>query len=131
MTESYKGPERREFPRYDYEKPLECKTIESSDEKTYFSSSLKGMVKNLSAAGVLFIVDAGNVPKTASLLLLELEYQTSVVCREIENRSLIAENTFLGKVVRVMENNDGTYDVGVALVPRHDPIPEDIKTLIE
>jgi hypothetical protein len=131
MTGEYKGEERRAFPRYDFEKPVEYRALEASEDRRFLSAAIRGMVKNVSASGILFIVDALSVPKIASLLLLELEYQTSVVCKEIEERSLIARNRFLGKVVRVANNDDGTCDVGVALIPRHDPLPEGVRMLIE
>ena len=131
MVGSYTGKERREFVRHDYKKPIHCRTIKSLDGKKSFLPLINGAVKNLSAAGILFIVDSENVPKISNLLLLELEYQTANICKEIESRALIAHNKFLGKVVRIENNIDGTFDVGVALIPKYSHIPEDIKVLIE
>lgn len=131
MSEVYQGEERREFARCEHKEPVQCRSIETSEDKKSFSSLIKGIVKNLSAAGILFEVNSENVPNVANLLLLELEYQTATICKEIEERSLIARNKFLGKIVRIANNLDGTCDVGVALIPKHTNIPEDIKTLIE
>ncbi len=130
MGDRYTGEERREFIRCDYEEPVHCRTIKSSDGKKSFSSSIKGIVKNLSASGILFIVSSESTPKIANMLLLELDYQTSSICQEIEKQSLIARNRFLGKVVRIENNDDNTCDVGVALIPKYNYLPEDIKVLV-
>lgn len=88
------------------------------------------MVKNLSASGILFVLNAADMPNISNLLLLESDYQTAVICRELEEHSLIAQNKFLGKIVRVANNFDGTCDVGMALIPKHSEILNDIKAVI-
>ncbi|MBN1871941.1 MAG: PilZ domain-containing protein [Candidatus Omnitrophica bacterium] len=130
MKNNYAGVERRECERYDFEKPFQYREVTSSGKEKSLSSVIKGVVKNLSASGLLFVINSKNIPNIASLLLLELEYYSAAICRELEERSLIAQNIFLGKVVRIESNADGTSDVGVALVPRQSELTSDIETLI-
>jgi hypothetical protein len=129
--DDYRGEERRKFKRFDFEKAVHCREIISSGDKKSFSSVVKGAVKNLSASGILFALDSIDIPNVSNLLLLELEYHTASICRELERRSLIARNRFLGKVVRVVDNLDGTSDVGVALVPKNDDLLSEIKIIVE
>ena len=131
MLDSYKGMERREFKRCNFTKPVHCREVASSSEGEAFSSIIKGMVKNLSASGILFVLNSIDLPSISNFLLLELEYHTSVICQELEKRSLIAQNKFLGKIVRIVNNFDGTSDVGVALIPKSDGSLNDISTMIK
>ena len=128
---NYAGEERRKFKRFNFEKQVHCREIIASGDKKTFSSIIKGAVKNLSASGILFALDSMDIPDVSNLLLLELEYHTASICRELEKRSLIARNRFLGKVVRVVNNFDGTSDIGVALVPKNDDLLNDIKIVVE
>jgi hypothetical protein len=130
VGDNYNGAERREFRRCDFEKPFQYREIDSSEDIKTVPSVIKGVVKNLSASGILFVINSKNIPNTASLLLLELEYYSAVICKELERRSLIAQNIFLGKVVRIQDNDDGTCDVGVALVPKRSEALNDINTII-
>jgi len=95
------------------------------------SSVAKGVVKNLSASGILLVLNSMDIRSISNLLLLELEYRTAAICRQLERRSLIDQNKFLGRVVRVIDNLDGTSDIGVALIPRKDYLLKNIKTTIE
>ena len=78
---------------------------------------------------MFFITAAREIPKLFSLLAFELDYKTIRICQDIENRALIINNKLLGKVMRVEENADGTYGVGVAFVTKADSLPEDVKEL--
>ena len=130
MIDDYKVTERREFKRCDFENPIHYKEITSRGKKKIFSSIIKGAVKNLSASGILFVINSNDIPNISNLLLLELEYRTAVICKELEQRSLIVRNKFLGKVVRIANNFDGTCDVGVALIPKRSKLLNDIKVMI-
>ena len=130
MKDAYNGDERREFERCDFEKPLQYREIASKGDDHTLSSVIKGVVKNLSASGVLFVITSKKIPNMASLLLLELEYYSAAICKELEQRSLIAQNMFLGKVIRVEDNADGTSDVGVALVPKRRELLDNLDVLV-
>ena len=129
MTERYTGKERREFLRFDYEKPLHYSLISSPKEKSTFSSFINAVSKNLSAAGILFTIKEKAIPEISSLIMLDLDYSTANVCKEIERRALIKNNKLLGKVVRIEDNGDGTCGVGVVFVTKSNRLSKDIKNL--
>ncbi len=126
-----KQNERREFLRFDYEKPLHFSLVSSPRDRGILSSFINAVSKNISASGILFRVEDGAIPEIASLVMLDLDYKTSNICREIDERALIKNNKLLGKVVRIEENSDGTRGVGVAFVTKSDRLSKDIKDKIE
>lgn len=128
MGDNYKGAEKREFFRYRHEKPLSYNVISSSDDKNIVSKLIVAVSQNLSASGILFTTNF--LPNISSLLVLDLDYRTTQICREIEDRALIINNRLLGKVVRIEDNDNGTYSVGVAFVKKSEKLPKDIKTLV-
>lgn len=130
MIEEYTGKEKREFLRCDYKKHLHYSIVSSPKDKNAVSSFIKAISKNLSASGLLFITDSVSVPDVSSLVILDLDYRTARVCREIENRALIRNNKLLGRVVRIEDNEDGTCGVGVAFVTKSDRLKEDVKKLV-
>jgi hypothetical protein len=42
--------------------------------------------------------------------VLDLDYKTATICKEIEERVLILGNKRIGRVVRIEDNEDGTFD---------------------
>lgn len=130
MAEEYIGKDRREFFRYRYEKPIHYSVVTSSKDLNPIASSLiKAVSKNLSASGILF--STKDLPEISSILTLNLDYRTSHVCQEIEERALIVDNKLLGKVVRIEDADDGTWDVGVAFIKKDDYVSKDLKGLIK
>lgn len=117
--------ERRHFLRYDYDKPLAFKTIKSPKE--LHADNSKGVVRNISASGLLFVSKVSEVPDISSILLLDIDFKTANICREIECQALISDNKLVGKVVRIEDNENGTCDVGVLFLTKSDPIAKDIK----
>lgn len=128
MSDNYKGSERREFFRYRYEKPLHYKVVASSSDKNTFSNMFDVISKDLSASGMLFTTP--QPPELSSILALELDYRTSRVCQEIEERALIINDKLVGKVVRIEHNDDDSYDVGVAFIRQSDNLPDEVKNII-
>ena len=47
---------------------------------------------------------------------MNLDMRTLKICQEIESKALIFNNGVLGKVVRVEEESDNAYDVGVCFL---------------
>ena len=88
------------------------------------------MSKNLSASGILFVTNADHVPTISSLLVLDLDYRTATICKEIEKRALIVDNKLLGRVVRIDDNEDGTCGVGVAVVTKSESVPKEVEDLL-
>ena len=70
-------------------------------------------------------------PRLSSIIILDVDYRTTMLCEEIEERALILNNKLLGKVVRIEDNDNGSYDVGVAFVKKSDTLPSDIFTLVK
>lgn len=122
---TYKGKERRQFLRYDFEKPLHFSIITSAKDKKGSKDLINAVSKNLSASGILFTTK--EVPRISSLLLLDLDYRTANICHEIEKRALILNNKLFGKVVRIEDNDEGTCNVGVAFITKSDKLSEDLK----
>ena len=129
MANNYAGIERREFFRYRYEKPIHYKVVNSAKDKNHASKLMNAVSKNLSASGILFA--SKFLPEISSILVLDLDYRTTRVCQEIEERALILNDKLLGKVVRIEETDDGFYDVGVAFVKKSDTLPKDITNLVK
>lgn len=126
--------EKREFLRMDYSRPLTYKIIGQLKRKDFASEIMTAVSKNLSASGILFITKVSKVPKIASLVVLDLDYRTASVCREIESKALVLDNKIVGRVVRIEDNEDNTCGVGVAFVKRSEPmlpILKDIESLIK
>ena len=121
MAHEYSGDNRREFFRCDHESPVRYRMVDEKDA----SGLTEAISRNLSASGILF--STKDIPKLSSLLVLDLDYKTANVCREIEDTALIIKNRLFGKVVRIEDNNSGAYDVGVAFIRKFDKLAESIK----
>jgi hypothetical protein len=120
--------ERREFFRYSCEKPVQYRTVTASRKGGSVSQYLDGMSKNLSASGMLFT--SNFIPAISSIITLKLDYRTTNICCEIEENALIVDNVLVGKVVRIEDNDDGSYSVGVAFLKKTGEVPSEVKNLI-
>jgi len=127
--EKYREKERRQFLRYDFEKPFRYSVIDAFGSKGSLGKILEAFSKNISASGILFTTR--EAPKIASLLVLDVDYRTLRICQEVENHILIINNKLVGKVVRIEDNEDGLCGVGVAFVTKSAGIPKDIEQLIK
>ncbi|MDD5422809.1 MAG: PilZ domain-containing protein [Candidatus Omnitrophota bacterium] len=123
----YPGVERREFFRYRHEKPVTYRVV--TPAKTEASDMLNGMSKNLSASGILFT--SKHHPAISSIVVLDLDFRTTRICEEVEERALIVNNKVIGKVARIEDNDDGSFDVGVAFVKKTDGVSDEIKRLVD
>ena len=120
MAVEIPGDDRREFLRFDYKKPIKYSTINVVKDENMLNNLTGAISRNLSASGILFITQVGKVPEISSLIVLDLDYQTASICKEIENMALIVDNKLVGRVVRIEDNEDGTCGVGVAFVRKND-----------
>lgn len=127
MPNEFSGSEKREFFRYKHEKPVNYKTITAATNKNIATKLIEAVSKNLSASGILF--SSKYLPELSSILVLDLDYRTSKVCQEIEDRALIINDKLFGKVVRIEDTDNGSYDVGVAFIKKSEDIPEEIREL--
>ncbi|MBU0895000.1 MAG: PilZ domain-containing protein [Candidatus Omnitrophica bacterium] len=120
---------KREFVRYSYDKPVSFKILISAKQNRSASKMVSGMSKNLSASGLLFKSD--HLPEISSILELELDYRTTGICHEIEENALMINNKLIGKVVRIEEDEDGKYNIGVAFIKKNDQLPPDIEGMFK
>lgn len=114
MTKEYKGPERRQFVRFDYVTPLAYKVC----KKNTVSKLLQGYTSDISEAGVRCRIKE----KVAQNNILWLSFDRSIldICRNMENKCLIYQNGFLGKVVWTEKHRGNIYDVGVRFLTREE-----------
>ena len=127
MPDDFAGKEKREFFRYRHTKPAHFKEIEPNDHT--ISDAAAAVTKNLSASGMLFTSEYP--PRLSSIIILDVDYRTTMLCSEIEERALILNNKLLGKVVRIEDNDNGSYDIGVAFINKSDTLPDSILTLVK
>ena len=127
MPNDYAGKEKREFFRYRHEKSAHFKEITPNDHA--ISDLADAITKNLSASGMLFT--SKYPPRLSSIIILDIDYRTTMLCEEIEERALILNNRLLGKVVRIEDNDNGSYDIGVAFINKSDTLPSDILKLVK
>jgi hypothetical protein len=125
MSTDYGGKEKRKFFRYRHEKSASFKEISGNDE---ISDPAGAITKNLSVSGMLFTSEYP--PRLSSIIVLDVDYRTSRICEEIEERALILNNRLLGKVVRIEDNDNGSYDIGVAFINKSDTLSQNLMTLI-
>lgn len=126
MSNDYPGGEKREFFRYRHIKPASFKEVSKNDRT--LSDLAKAITKNLSASGMLFT--STYPPRLSSIIVLDVDYRTSLLCEEIEGHVMISNNRLLGKVVRIEDNDNGSYDIGVAFIKKSENLPQEIATLI-
>lgn len=129
MAEEFAGKERREFFRHKHETPVKYKTISLAKDKDGISGLINAFSKNLSVSGMLFTTTS--LPAISSIVILEIDIRTSQICQEIEERALIINDKLVAKVVRIEEDEDGKYNVGVAFVRKSEKIPRNVLNLIK
>ena len=129
MYEHYSGKEKREFFRYKHEKPIYFKNMGVPSKGGKAAKSLQAISKNLSATGLLFTTEL--VPEMSSVVMIELDYRTSQICREIESKAMIIDNKLVGKIVRIEDAGEGLYDIGVAFIRKTESIPPELKRMIQ
>lgn len=120
--------EKREFLRHPFDKQVRCRVISSSHGVNPTANVLNAVAKNLSASGVLFA--STFAPELSSIVSLETDYRTTRICQEIEENALIVKDRIIGKVVRIEDNGDGVYGVGVAFIKKLSDLPHDVEKLL-
>lgn len=108
------GPDRRKFMRLDYRAPLAYKVC---SEET-INKLLQGYTADISQSGLLCNIKAR--VNQDDILWLSFDRSTLNIFEGIERRSLIYQNGIIGKVVRIEQRNDDTYNVGVQFITREE-----------
>lgn len=120
--------EKREFIRFQCKHPVQYKVVYAPKGRHHASKVIDGVTKNLSAAGILFKTNF--LPELSSIITLELDYRTTGICQEIEENVFIVGNTLIGKVVRIEDNGDGSYNIGIAFIRKTAQLPDEIKNIL-
>ncbi|MDD4980593.1 MAG: PilZ domain-containing protein [Candidatus Omnitrophica bacterium] len=110
----YSGHERRSFIRLDYVTPLAYKVCK---EET-IHKLLEGYTSNVSPSGVLCTIK--DKVKENDILWLSFDRDTLDICHDLESRSFIYQNGVIGKVVRVEQKGDDTYEAGIQFITREE-----------
>jgi len=129
VQDHYHGKEKREFFRYKHEKPVYYRNVGVPSQGGKAVKSLEAISKNLSASGLLFTTEL--VPELSSIVVIELDYRTTQICREIEAKALILSDKLIGKVVRIEEAGEGFYDIGVAFIKKSEAITPELRNMIQ
>lgn len=108
------GNNKREFFRHRHENPVDFKEVSCHDGS--IPELAKAITKDLSASGILFT--STSHPRMSSIIAIDVDYRTSILCEEIEMNALILNNKLFGKVVRIEDNDNGTYDIGIAFIKK-------------
>ena len=119
---SSQNQERREFFRVPYTSSLRY--------KAYAEKGSNGTAQNISESGILFQTEQ-EPPKLSSIVWLNLDIRTLKICQEIESKALIFNNGILGKVVRVEEDSEKSYDVGVCFLRKDQKDAEGVRDLLK
>jgi len=112
--DSYKGQERRRFIRLNYVTLLAYKVCK---EET-IHKLLEGYTSDISPSGLLCTIK--EKVKLDDTLWLSFDRDTLTICQELEKRSLIYQNGIIGKVVRMEDKADGTYEAGIQFITREE-----------
>ncbi|MFH1397926.1 MAG: PilZ domain-containing protein [Candidatus Omnitrophota bacterium] len=114
--QTYTDTERRQFVRMDYTTPLAYKVCKQET----LSKILEGYTVDISQAGLLCnLKDWVNID---DVMWLSFERSVLRIFVELEKRSLIYQNGVIGKVVRILNNDNGSYNVGVQFLTREEKI---------
>jgi hypothetical protein len=114
MENFYDGPERREFLRLDYDTPLAYKVCKPET----LNMLLNGYTVDVSSSGLLCNIK--NKVDLEDILWLSFDRSVLIVCEEIEKSSLIYQSGIVGKVVRINDKDNGTFDIGVKFITRQE-----------
>jgi hypothetical protein len=124
MENYFSGPEKREYVRLEYSKPLAYKVCKQETLTKIF----EGYTVNVSQIGLLCnLKDKVNVD---DILWLSFDRNILIICKEVEKNSMIYQNGVIGKVVRVNNDPNGSFDVGVKFLTREEKELPDVKTSI-
>ena len=116
-SEDFTGTDRREFMRLDCSSPLAYKVCKQET----LTKLLEGYTVNVSQAGLLCTLN--DKVKLEDVLWLSFDKSVLFTCEQIEKRSLIYQSGVIGRVVRIDDRDNGTFDVGVRFLTREEKHP--------
>ncbi len=126
MENNLNPNEKREFPRQEFFTPLAYKVCKTETLTKLF----EGYTINVSQSGVF--CNLKNRVKIEDVVWLSFNKSVLVFCEDLERHGFFYQNGVIGKVVRVNDNVNGTFDVGVNFITREEKnitnrIPEFLK----
>jgi len=124
MEENYSGSEKREYARLPFSKPLAYKVCKQET----LSKLLEGYTVNISTAGLLCNIN--DRVDLEDILWLSFDKSVLIICSEMERKSLIYQNGVIGKVMRIDEGENQTYDVGIKFITRVENDSPEIRSRI-
>ena len=110
----YAGPERRDFLRIKFTKPLAYKVC----KKVTVSNLLQGYTHDISRSGILCSVK--EKIRVNDIVWLSFDSSTLEIFKDLEKSVLIYQGGMIGKVVRIKREHDGTYSAGLKFVTREE-----------
>ena len=114
MSMEYSGEERRDFMRMEHIVPLAYKVCREDT----INKLLQGYTSDISQSGLLCnIKDRVNKD---DILWLSFDRSTLDILEDLERRSLIYQNGIIGRVVRIDDNGNDNYNVGVRFITREE-----------
>ncbi|MDD4941703.1 MAG: PilZ domain-containing protein [Candidatus Omnitrophica bacterium] len=114
MTEHYDGEEKRLRERFECMTPLAYKICSQET----LSKLFKGYTINVSETGLLCNIH--DSVKVEDVLWLSFNKSVLELCAELDRHSFFYQNGVVGKVVRVEDNRDGTFNVGIHFITREE-----------
>ncbi|MFH1269974.1 MAG: PilZ domain-containing protein [Candidatus Omnitrophota bacterium] len=120
MEMEYDGQEKRQFMRMDHIVPLAYKVCRQET----INKLLQGYTADISQSGLLCNIK-DRVSKD-DILWLSFDRSTLGMCEDVERRSLIYQSGIIGKVVRIEDKGDASYNVGIQFITREEKNSTDI-----
>ncbi len=114
MAEHYDGENRRLQERFDCMTPLAYKICSQETLSKLFT----GYTVNVSESGLL--CNIRDKVKLEDVMWLSFNRSVLELCAELDKHSFFYQNGVVGKVVRIEEKNDGTYNVGIHFITREE-----------
>lgn len=113
----YIGKERRRFTRYSYVKPVRYSVFEATAAAGDASLSSDALSENISISGTLFTTKDAP-PGISTILALDFDFMEPTLGKYIESRNVLFRERILARVVRTIQNKNGTYSVGVSFLQK-------------
>lgn len=114
MKKVYKGKERRGFVRLSYSVPLDLKVC----KRETISKLLEGYTSDISQSGLLCNIK--DKVKKGDIIWLCFDRATLNICEELEKKAFIYQGGIVGRVARIGNKGNKTYDVGIKFISRQE-----------
>jgi len=114
MEANFSGSEKREFVRLEFSSPLSYKVCKPETITTL----LNGYTSNISESGILCSIN--QLVNNNDILWLSFDRGVLAICEDLERKTMIYQGGIIGKVVRILDKEDGTYEIGLRFITREE-----------